>query len=29
MNFDDITGKKHKKKHNLNWLQISDHPYRI
>ena len=26
--FDDIT-KENTKKHNPNWLQIPDHPYRI
>ena len=28
MNFDDVT-KENIKKHNPNWLQILDHPYRI
>ena len=27
-NFDDVT-KKNIKEHNLQWPQISDHPYRI
>ena len=28
INFDDVT-KENIKKHNLNWPQIPDHPYRI
>ena len=27
-NFDDVT-KENVKEHNSNWLQISDHPYRM
>ena len=28
INFDDVT-KENIKEHNLNWLQIPDHPHRI
>ena len=28
INFDDVV-KEETKKHNLNWLEIPDHPYRI
>ena len=28
INFDEYT-KENKKEHNLNWLYIPDHPYRI
>ena len=29
INFDDYTNEKKKRKHNLDWLYIPDHPYRI
>ena len=28
INFDDVT-KENKKEHNINWPEISDHPYRM
>ena len=28
ISFDDVT-RENKSKHNLNWLYIQDHPYRI
>ena len=28
INFDEVTGE-NTQKHNLHWLQILDHPYRI
>ena len=29
INFDHVTKENIKKKHNPNWTQITDHPYRI